>query len=418
MLKALEEISSTKKRVTIEIPAETIEREIKESLEGLRKTTEIPGFRTGKAPMGLIEKRFGKKVEEEVLGRIIPKAYLDALSEAGLTPVTEPIVEEQSEFKRRDPFMMTFLVEVLPKVDLCYEGIRVKDIPVTVTDKDVEDVLKGLQEDRATYEPSEGPIDMNDLILCDYSIKDAGIERKDLIYKVGGPLFPEDVIRNLIGKGKGVELTMETLFPDNYPDVALKGKKVEMFLKIKDIKKGNIPNLDDEFAKDVGFDSLEELRAHLRDEVLKLKRSEVAKIHKSEIINKLLEGHEFDLPETLLEQEIESLVTSIKERRDVKDDEEDIKRLREEVRPEAIRNLKTSILLSLIGRKEGVVVSEEEIKNKIMALAIRFSVSPENIMKFFISRDGSLNRLKDSIFEEKVLDLLLNKANIEKGEEN
>ncbi|MFN3395278.1 MAG: trigger factor [Thermodesulfovibrionales bacterium] len=417
MLKAIEEISSTKKRLTIEIPAETIEKEITDSLESLRKTTHIPGFRTGKAPMSLIEKRFGKKVEDEVLGKVISRAYVDALNEADLTPVTDPIVEEQTEFKRQSPFLITMLIETLPKINLNYEGIKVKDIPVSVTDEDVESVLKGLQEDRATYEPSDEPVAENDLILCDYSIEEAGIEKKDQVYKIGGPLFPEDVVKNLIGKGKGSELVMETTFPETYPYKELAGKKVEMKLTIKDVKKGNLPQLDDEFAKDIGFNSLEELKDHLRQEVLRLKNSEVARIQKAEIINKLLETHEFDIPETLLDEEIAMLASSYKNKAENRPDE-DSKRLNEEVRAEAVRNLKTTLLLSLIGKKEDVRVSEDDMKNAIIAMARRFSVSPENIMKFYISRDGSLDRLKDSIFEEKVLDLLLNKASVEKGEEN
>jgi trigger factor len=413
MLKTLEEISSTKKRIRIEIPADTIEKEILDSLENIRKTANIPGFRPGKAPMSLIEKRFGKQVEEDVLEKIIPKAYIDALNEADLTPVTDPVVEEKTDFKRKNPFSMTLLVEVLPKVELNYEGIKVKDIPVSVSDEDVNDVLKGLQEDRTTYEPSEEPVAMDDLILCDYSIKETGVEKKDQVYKVGGPMFPDDVVKNLIGKVKGSELNIETTFPETYPYKELAGKTVEMQLTIKDIKKGRIPDLDDEFAKDLGFDNLNELKDHIREEVLRLKRSEVAKMQKAEIIDRLIETHEFELPETLLDEEIALMASSVKEKGETQ--EKGDERLREEVRPDAIRSLKTALILSMIGRKEGVTVSEEDIKNTIISLARRFSVPPESIMKFYISRDGSLDRLKDSIFEEKVLDLLLEKASIEKG---
>lgn len=411
MLKALEDVSSTKKRITIEIPAETIEREITESLENIRKTTNIPGFRAGKAPISLIEKRFGKKVEDEVLGKVFSRAYIDALNEADLTPVTDPVVEEQTEFKRQNPFSVTMLIEVLPKVDLKYEGIRLEDIPVSVTDEDVENVLKGMQEDRTIYEPSDEPVSMNDLILCDYSVKDTGIEKKDQVYKVGGLLFSEDVVKNIIGKEKGSTIVMETTAPETYHYEDLAGKRIEISLTIKDVKKGRIPQLDDEFAKDLGFNNLEELKGHLREEIQRMKESEVKKIHKAMIIDKLLETHEFDLPETLLEQEIEMLTSQIKE--------EDKKEANaESIKIKAIRNLKTNLLISMIGSKEGVRVSEDDMKNMIIAMSRRFSVPPENIMKFYISRDGSLNRLKDSIFEEKVLDLLLSKANIEKGEEN
>ena len=227
MLKAVEDISATKKRLRIEIPAETIEKEIQNSLEKVRTTTTIPGFRTGKAPFTLIEKKFGKKVEEEVLERIIPEGYLDALRKADITPITDPVLEEKADFKRNEAFSMTLTVEIMPKIDnLHYEGIKVKEIPVEVTDADVEDVLKRSQEERATYEPSEEAVGPDDLVSFDYAVKEDGTEVKDQVFKIGGSLFPEDFSAGLVGKKKGDEVTIETTFPEGHVAEKYAGKRL------------------------------------------------------------------------------------------------------------------------------------------------------------------------------------------------
>ncbi|HET6514723.1 MAG TPA: trigger factor [Thermodesulfovibrionales bacterium] len=415
MLKAVEDISTTRKRLKIEIPADALESEIKGSLEEVKKTTTLPGFRTGKAPMTLIEKRFGKKVEGEVLDRVIPKVYVDALKEADITPVTDPVLEEGIDFKRNQPLTMTFTVDVMPKIgDLAYEKMSVKDIPVSVDNGDIDGVLKRSQDEKATYDPSEGPIDMNDLLSLDYATLDGEVDVKDQIYKVGGSLFPEDFFQKLLGNKKGDTLTIETTFPDDHLSEKLAGKHVTLEVVINDVKKVRLPDMDDEFAKDMGFDNLGALKDHVREEILKAKKNEVAKIQKAEIIRKLLEAHEFDVPESLLESELDLLASSrhMKKEQESDDDEE----IKEKLRPDALRNVRGSLLLAAIGKKEKVSVSDEDLKSAILSMSRRFGVPPESLMKFYISRDGSLEGLKNSLFEDKVLDLILSKAALEKGE--
>ena len=419
MIKTVEDISATKKRLRIEIPAEVIEKEIQDSLEKLRRKTTIPGFRTGKAPIDLIEKRFGKEVESDVLERLIPQGYVDALREANITPVANPVLEEKSDFKRKQPISMTLMVEVMPNIEnLNYEDIPLKDIRVAVSDSDVESVLRRQQEEKATYEPSEGPVEMNDLIVVDYSSPGDGIEAKDQILKVGGSMFPEEFTQKVVGRGKGEEFSVQATFPEEHPLENLAGKHLTMKVMIKDIKKVNLPAVDDELAKDIGFQNLDEMRKRIGEEIEKAKRNEVVKIQKAELIRNLVESHEFDIPESLVERESEMLASAALSHRTkgAEPSEHELDALKQEVRPNAVRNVKASLLIETIGKAQGVSVAEDEVKRAIISLAQRLSVSPEQIMKFYISRDGSLEGLKGSLFEEKVLDLILSKAKLEKGE--
>lgn len=419
MLKTVEDISATKKRLKIEIPAETIEQEMRDSFEKLRRKTTLPGFRTGKAPLELIEKKFGREVEADVLDRIIPQGYMDALKEANLTPVSNPVLEEKIDFKRRDPISLTLLVEIMPKIEaLSYEKMKVKDTPVEVTDSEIEGVLKRQQEEKATYEPSDGPVVMDDLIVIDYSAQGDGVEAKDQVFKVGGSMFPEDFSQKLLGKSKGDELVIDTVFPEDHPSGKLAGKSLALDVVIKDIKKVNLPAMDDELAKDIGFENLSELRKRIGEEILRAKKNEVAKMQKAELIRRLIESHEFDVPESLVENEVERLASaSLASKREQPEPEaEKLEALKTDLRPIAVKNVKASLLIETIGKEQGVSVTEDEMKNAIVSISQRLSVSPENIMKFYISRDGSLEGLKGSIFEDKVLDLILSKAELEKGE--
>ena len=312
MLKSVEDITATKKRLTIEIPAETIEKEIRDSFEKVRRKSTIPGFRTGRAPMELIQKRFGREVEQDVLDRIVPHGYVEALKEADITPAANPVLEEKFDFKRHQPLSMTLTVEVMPKIgNLDYENITVKDIPVTVSDEDIESVVLRQQEEKATYEPSDGPVEMGDLVVLDYSAQSEGIEAKDQVFKVGGAMFPEDFSATLVGKRKGDALVIETTFPSDHPSGKVAGKRFSLDVAVKDIKKVHLPAVDDELAKDIGFGNLEEMRKRIGEEIEKAKKNEVAKMQKAEILKKLLESHEFPVPESLVENEAAALASAV-----------------------------------------------------------------------------------------------------------
>ncbi len=420
MLKAVEAINPTKKRLKIEIPSDAIEKEIQNSLEKLRQRTKIPGFRPGKAPINLIEKRFGRDVESEVLEKVIPEFYTKALKEAELKPVARPVFEERLDFKRSNPLSMTLTVEVRPEIDnLNYEGIKVKDIHVDVDEADVENTLKSLQEEKATLEVSEKEVGIDDLVNFDFVDYDIiGGEKtpdaKEQILKIGNELLPKDLYEKLIGKRKGEEVKFTTTLPEDFESKEIAGRTVEIRVVITEVKEKKLPAIDDEFAKDLGADNLNALKEKVREGILRVKKEQTAKAQKAELIEKLVESHNFEVPETLLEMEMSSLVTEARMAR--QESEEDDESLLSEMKHRALRNVKASILLDVIGDKEGVTVTEDEVKNRIIFMAQRLSATPEAIINLYVSRDGSLEGLRNSIREDKVMDILLSKAVLEKGE--
>lgn len=421
MLKTFEDISTTKKRLKIEIPAEVIEKEIMESLSKVRSNAVLPGFRQGKAPLGIIEQKFGKKVETEVLEKMIPKEYVTALREAKLTPIANPVIEEDYTFIRNQPVTMTFVVEVLPKIEpLIYEKIEVKEVPVTVEDSDIEGVLKRIQDEKATFEPSEGRVEMNDLITMDYSGAELNIGAKDMSLRVGeAAFFPREFFEKLVGAEKGKELVIDTQFPAEHINRNIAGKKIPLNVVVTDIKKKTAPAFDDELAKDMGYDTLEAFKKNIAEVIAKSKKAETESAQKAEIMNKLVELHNFDAPESLVDKETEVLAANAMViTADVKpgDDDKDETAFNPDLRNDAIKKVKAAVLIEIIGQKEGVRVTEDDIKTAIGGMSRSYSITPEQLMKFYMSKEGAVDRLKNSIFEEKVLDLILSKAVVVKGE--
>jgi trigger factor len=416
MLKTVEDISATKKRLKIEIPSEAIESEIQSGLRGLQRRAKIPGFRPGKAPLSIIEKRFGRDVEGDVMEKLLPEYYASALKEAKLTPVSRPVFEAQPELKRNSPMEMTLTVEIRPDIkDLKYEGVKVKDIPVGVEDEEVDESLNKLREKRAVYEPAEEAAAHGDLVVLDYETSgegEDGNEYKDQTYKVGHGVMPEEFAKEVAGMKKGESKEFRVTFPEDFPSPDVAGKEVGFKVSVKEVKKPVLPEIDDELAKDVGFDNLGALKGHMAEQIRQRKEDTVRKMQKAEVVSKILADHPFDAPESMVEAELERLV--MEARHSGRKESDDA--LAAELRPAAENHVKASILLDTIGEKEGVQVADEDAKRKVEEQAARIGMTPENIMKYYISRDGSLEGLKHELFEEKVLGLLLERADISKGD--
>jgi trigger factor len=441
LLKSIEDINATKKRLRIEIPSDVIEMEIGGSLEKLRQRVKIPGFRPGKAPINLIEKRFGKEVEAEVFDKIIPEHLSNAIREADIKPVTMPVLDEEFEFKRNNPLNLSFTVEILPRIEnLKYENIKIKDIPFTVEEPDIEDTLRRLRDQKAVFEVADKVVEMDDLVSFEYVDSEiVGGETsssiKETISKMGNEIFPYNIMEQVIGKQKGDIVEFTTTF-DETKAKELTGKTANIKVKISEVKKKSLPAIDDEFAKDIGFTNISELREKIKESIHSAKKRQIQKMQKAEIINKILEPIHFEVPETLLNRELESIMLeknipgskqdeepldiepeilqAISEADSSKKDETEDPEVK--LKNKALKNVQASIIIDAIGQKEGITVADSEVNERISSVAQKLSATPEAIRNFYMYKQGSLEGLKHSIYEEKVMDLLLSKASIEREE--
>ena len=444
MVQTVEDISSTKKRLKIEIPSDIIENEIQDSLEKVRQKTNLPGFRPGKAPMSLIEKRFRKKIEAEVLEKVIPEFYSKALKEADLKPVAMPVLDERVTLQRNVPLNLSLTVEVMPRIgNLNYEGINTKDVPITVEQGEIENAIKNLQEQKAVYEVVEREIRKDDLVTFDYvdsevAEEDMAPSVKEQILRMGNELLPADIEEKLMGKEKGDSVEFIKSFESDFRIKELADKTARLKIVIKEVKQKILPEIDDEFAKDVGYDSISELEGKIEENLYQFKEDQAKKIQKAEILRQLVESHDFEVPEVLLNNEIDSLIMqekisgaqSGKLGKDNKYDEPDIldqminkpaqdekgEETLSQLKEKALKNVRAAIIINAIGKEEGVTVTEDEVRDRISLIAKRLSAQPEAVMNLYMTKDGSLEGLRQMIFEDKVLDLLFARATIKKGE--
>ncbi|MBI5846456.1 MAG: trigger factor [Nitrospirae bacterium] len=426
MAPIIEDISSTKKRLKIEIPADILEKEYAGSLDNVRQRARIPGFRPGKAPMSMIEKKFGEDIKSELLEKLIPTYYAEAVKEADLAPVAMPKIETNLALKRNEPLVFSLTVEVRPKIEMMnYSGLTVKEIEASVDDKEVDDTLKGLQNERAVFEAVDREIRENDLLIIDYVKLDPSGEteiaaEKDQVMNLGNGLTPRGILDSLTGKKKGdiVEVTLPEIVGKELKEDSDKGDRLR--ITIKEVKEKNLPEIDDEFAKDFGSDSLDALTVKIKEGLLTAKQENGKKQQKAQIIDTLIEGHTFDVPESLAEAELEHLISSERKTESSLPQGEPANEkadavLVEKLRPKAIKNVKATLLLDEIAEKEKITVSEAEVKDRISLIARQFQATPDAIVNLFMTRDGSLENLRHNIREEKVLDFLLSGAETTKG---
>jgi len=425
----VENISSTKKRLKIEIPTDIIEKEYAASLDNVRQRSRIPGFRPGKAPVAMIEKRFGGDIKADILDRLVPRYYSQALKDSELVPVTLPEFEGTLDLKRNEPLAFALTVEVQPRIDnFAYTGLKVEDVPCEVEEKEIDETIKGLQEGRAMYEVVDREIREDDLLVIDYVKLDPSGEKelssaKDQVMNLGNNLTPKGILEELTGRKKGD--TVEIVLPAVEGGEVQEGSKGDRLkIVVKEVKEKKVPLIDDELAKDFGHESLESLKERVKEGILKAKKEKAANEQKAKLLDQLIDTYDFEIPQSMLDRELETLVINEKHARKQPKElaqaaegtsPDDDEKLAEELRPKAVRSAKATILLDTVAEKEQVSVTEEEMKARIMMLARRLQTTPEAVINLFMTKDGSLENLKHSVRDEKVLDLILSKAEISKG---
>ena len=423
----VEETGATRRVLKIQVPGEEVARELAAAYEALRKRTRIPGFRKGKAPRAILERQFGPSVEAEVMQRLIPDAYLRAVREAGVHPVDDPVIEDVHLDKKEHGLRFTATVEVQPPVEPPrYEGLVVEGEEVEVTEEDVARTLETLREANAQLVAVEDrPVARGDWVLVDYQARMDGkplpeLAGKDAWVEVGAgrllPGFDEQLIGAKAGENRDVALTL----PEDYVREDLAGKPVVFQVHVKEIKVRVLPELDDEFARDLGeYENLEALRQKVRERLAVEKAKAAEKRVKARLLQQLVDSHPMEVPEALVERRLRTLVERTREDmilsgRDPKAMALDEAYLREKLAPVARSQVKGYLLLQAIADKEGIQVTDADVEQALKDIARETRQSPETVRQLYLQREGSLESLRRMIREEKALDRVYEKAEVKK----
>lgn len=422
---AVEEISSVKKSLKIEVPEEVVTKELESAYTDLNQRVRIPGFRPGKAPRSLLEQRYRSSVEEDVIRKLVPDYYKRAIQETGLRPVELPAIEKV-ELKKNAPLLFTAMVEITPPISLgTYTGLKVQRPKMEVTNIEVDKALEALQEQHAQLVacPEDHRIAEKDFVVLDFqgSMDGRPLEggsRQNHLVQVGSDTMIPGFEEQLIHHQRGERIKVQTTFPKDYPKADLAGRAVEFDVTIREVKQKVLPGLDDEFAKDVGkFASLDQLREKVRDDLTARARLEQDRAVRTALLKQLSGAHPFEVPSSLVEQEVQESLARLQQRlpKGVTLEQANIdpQAVRKEIEPPAREKVKGRLILMAIAEREQLTVTKEEIDAALLRTAQELKLSSEDVRRLIVSQDGSLDVFKGRLLEDRAMDWVVSKAVIE-----
>jgi len=413
------DVSETQKTVTIEIDSSVVDAEIDRVAQGYKKV-KVPGFRPGKVPATIIKKRFRDQILHEVMHGLIPRAVDEALQERGIEPIDTPNVRDVA-LQEGQPLRFTAAIETVPAFDpgdlTTLTGTRT---PVAITEDAVDQTLQSLRERAAKFEPVEGrPSTDGDTVVVDLVRQDtSGPDRHDGVsIEIGSKANPPGFDANLIGLSPGSEKTFTIHFPEDYTVAEMANTDVAYSVTVKELRRRVLPELDDEFAKDVGeFDSIAALRERVRTDLQAEADENSTRQLRGEVLKQLSERITFDLPSSLTEREIDRRLEEfarqlVQQNVDPRQADIDWAQFREAQREPARASVASALVLDEIARREGLVVTEQEIDQEIERFATRAGRTPAALRAQF-EKEGGIGRLVAGLRREKAVDLALSRARI------
>jgi len=412
------ETSNTKREIQVEIPVDEVNRETESLIQKYQKLARIPGFRRGHVPASIIRQRFAEDLKSDVVEALVPRYFRKEADKQGLIPVSQPQVTDV-HLKDNEPLRFKASFEVMPEVKVeGYKELRAEKPEITVTDEEVEQSLNGLREQHATYTSVEGrTLADGDYaqVSLDGQPKDGDgkpVHMDDIMVEIAGKNTMPEFTENLRGASAGDERVFDVVYAPDAAEQRLAGKTFTYTVRVQSIKQKSLPELDDQFATQLGeFKTLAEVRQRIREGMEAERKHTAEHEAKDKLVAELVKRSEFEVPEALVDRQIDvrlerglrALAAQGMKAEDIK--KMDLNRLRVGQREQALQEVKASLLLDKIAEEEKIEVSDEEINGEIDALARQSKQTPEAI-RARLTRDGALDRIRNRIRSEKTLDFL------------
>ncbi len=418
------EATNCKRELLIEIPVDVVKKEVDSIAGQFAKRARIPGFRPGHAPTSLVRRHFDGDIRSEVAQTLIPRFFRTAVKEQKWDVVGEPHFQDL-KFEDDQPISVKATFEVFPEIELkSYNGLEIEEDEPKVEDADVDKAVDELREAAAAFEVvSDRAAEDDDFVTVNYKGHDVAVpasdpaQAKEVQIHLGAKHTVQAFTDNLKGLKVGESKEFPVTYAEDYPQKGLAGKTFSYQIEVQSIKKKVVPPADDELAKSVSeFKTLEELRAKLREDLEKAAKRRVEVDSKQKLAEKLLESHQFPVPEELvdvqLDRKLERTITQLLHQGiDPRQTEVDWKKVREEARPEAEKEVRVALTLGRIAEAEKIDLTEEELDNDIREIAQEQRVTPADL-KTRLTRDGKLDTLKSTRRNQKALDFVYRNAKI------
>ncbi|HEX8098516.1 MAG TPA: trigger factor [Pyrinomonadaceae bacterium] len=424
------DISPTRKEIKIEVGQETVREAYDRISERYSKLANVPGFRRGRAPVSVVRTRFKDEIRGEVLREVVPQAIQDAITESGLDVLGDPDIHmdnpEALERLGQQPISLHVHVEVMPEFALGeFKGLEARRMLRPVTDEDVERVIEGLREASASLQPVEDRAsEAGDTVTADFTgkfVDEPGAEDinvEDVDVELGGEGVQQEFTENLTGVHPDEEKTFTVRYPEDFTSKGLAGKTVEYTAKVMAVRRKELPEVDDEWAKSLGdeFDTVATLRGKIREDLERRSQAESDERLRGAILRKLVEAHPFEVPQTLIQHQtthrLESVMRDMMGRGiDPRAQELDWEGVRGQLQSQAEHDVRGSLLLERIAERENVGVGDEEVAAEIEMIAQASRQSPEQV-RAALTKQGGERSIADRLRTRKVLDLLVENARV------
>ncbi|HSV32509.1 MAG TPA: trigger factor [Pyrinomonadaceae bacterium] len=426
----LKELSPTRKQIDIQIDAAAVRAAYDQISDRYAKAANVPGFRPGHAPRAVVRTRFKDQIRTEVLRELLPEAAQNAIEEHKLAPLGEPELNlENTDGLSRlgnDPISFHIIVDVLPEIKLNeYKGLSATRRTRSVKDEDMDRVIESLRENSATLEPVEDRgAQLGDTVTANFHGKFLSepeaepINVEDVDVVLGGDGVVREINENLIGAKPDDEKTFTVDYPADFTSKGLAGKQVEYRIKLNALRIKELPDIDDEWARSLGdeIESLAQLREKIRLDLDQQVKNEADVKMRSELVRKLVEAHQFELPERLLEHQTEHRLESVVRDMmghgvDPRDPKLDWEKARDSLKEQAGYDLRGSLLLERIADEEKIEVSKQEIDDEINAVAEASRQSVEQV-RAILTKQGGERSIAGRLRNRKALDFLVANANV------
>jgi trigger factor len=422
----LEDISPIKKKLNIEVEQEQISKTWESVVKNLNKKAKLKGFRPGKIPVTVLVKYYGPQIEEETVSQIINLTYPEALKETGILPIAMPELD-YPPLDKEAPFVYKATIELKPEIPISeYKGLEVKRQAVDITEDDIEKRLTAIQTSHGELVTlsEERLLRKGDFAVIDYkSLMDGkevpGGSAQNFDLEVGAGYFNAEFEKELEGTKKGEEKEFEIDFPEDYGNKSLAGKKIYYHVTLKEIKKRNLPELNDSFAQNLGgdFSSLEDLRKKIRENLEQEENRKAELKLKEDLTDGLISKAEFELPEALVNWEIRQMMMRIEQdlsRQGLTWEKAGLEpaRLMENFRSPAQKLARKKLILEKVAQLESLSVSQEEIDKELQRIAGAVNQSV-TIVREIYNKNDLMPELSQQLLEEKTLNFLQEHATIQ-----